>query len=91
MFLTLLFYSNRSEIKFFAHMRKFLSFPRVSKKFFDRAYDGGSALLLKPTNEILNTRGGNLITQMKLSTHHQSCFRDQKVHTTSTYLTKTAN
>ena len=45
----------------------------------------------KPTNEILNTRGGNLITQLKLSTHHQSRFRDQKVHTTSTYLTKTAN
>ena len=45
----------------------------------------------KPTDEILNTRGGNLITQLKLSTHHQSRFRDQKVHTTSTYLTKTAN
>ena len=51
------------------------------------SYDGGPALFLK----ILNTRGGNLITQLKLSTHHQSRFRDQKVHTTSTYLTKTAN
>ena len=37
-------------------------------------------------NEILIARGGNLITQLKLSTHHQSRFRDQKVHTTSIYL-----
>ena len=40
----------------------------------------------KPKNEILDTRGGNLITHLKLTTHHQSRFRDQKVHTTSIYL-----